>query len=108
MNESICSLFNSGRWNELHRSAFLTVKNHNLENFVSQQLPVKEKIMNRYKNITLEEINRLKNGIIKDTLKRVDIVEIVNYGGIILEVFERFFCHNLVYNLYTEFLTDVF
>ena len=32
MNESIYTLFNSGRWNELNRSAFLTVKYHNPKN----------------------------------------------------------------------------
>ena len=38
----------------------------------------------------------------------VDIVEIVKYGGVILEVYEGFFCHNLEYNPYTEFVTDMF
>ena len=50
----------------------------------------------------------MRNGIIIDTLTSVDIVEIVKYGGIILEVFEGFFCHNLEYNTYTEFVTDMF
>ena len=43
MNESICSLFNIGRWNELNRSAFLTVKYHNPGSLVCsvfQHLPV--------------------------------------------------------------------
>ena len=108
MNDSICTLFNSGRWNELNRSAFLTVKYHNPENLIFQHLPIKEKIENPYKNNRLEEINRLRNGIIIDTLTSVDIVEIVKYGGVILEVFERFFCHNLEYNPYTEVVTDMF
>ena len=42
MNESICTLFNSGRWNELNRSAFLTIKYHNPENLIFQHLPVKK------------------------------------------------------------------
>ena len=42
----------------------------------------------------------MRNGIIIDTLTSVDIVEIVECGGI-LEVFEGFFCHNLEYNPYT-------
>ena len=50
----------------------------------------------------------MRKGIIIDTLTIVDIVEIVKCGGIILEVFERFFCRNLDFNLYTEFVTDVF
>ena len=108
MNESICTLFNSGRWNELNRSAFLTVKYHNPENLIFQHLPIKEKIEKPYKNNRLEEINRMRNGIILDTLLSVDIVEIVKYGFVILEVFEGFFCHNLEYNPYTEFVTDMF
>ena len=108
MSDAVCSLFNSGKWNELNRSAFLTVKNHNPENLVFQHLPIKEKIENSYKNNRLEEINRMKNGRILDTLTSVDIVEIVFYGGMFLEVYEGFFCHNLECNSYTEFVTDMF
>ena len=108
MSDSICSLFNSGRWNQLNRSAFLTIKYHNPENLIFQHLPVKEKIKNPYKNNRLEEINRMRNGIIIDTLTSVDIVEIVKCGGVILEVFEGFFRHNLNFNPYTEFVTDMF
>ena len=108
MNDAICTLFNSGRWNELNRSAFLTIKYHNPENLIFQHLPVKEKINNPYKNNRLEEINRMRNGIIIDTLTSVDIVEIVKYGGEILEVYEGFFCYNLEFNPYTEFVTDMF
>ena len=108
MNDAICTLFNSGRWNELNRSAFLTIKYHNPENLVFQHLPIKEKIENPYKNNRLEEINRMRNGIIIDTLTGVDIVEIVKCGGIILEVYEGFFCYNLEFNPYTEFVTDMF
>ena len=108
MNDSICTLFNSGRWNELNRSAFLTVKYHNPENLIFQHLPIKEKIENPYKKNRLEEIIRMRNGIIIDTLTSIDIVEIVKCGGVILEVYEGFFCHNLEYNLYTEFVTDMF
>ena len=108
MNNAICTLFNSGRWNELNRSAFLTIKYHNPENLIFQHLPLKEKIKNPYKNNRLEEINRMRNGIIIDTLTSVDIGEIVKCGGVILEVFEGFFCHNLNYNPYTEFVTDMF
>ena len=90
MNESICSLLNSGRWNELNKSAFLTVKYHNPENLVFQHLPVREKIKNPYKIIRFEEINRMRNGKL-DILTSVDIVEIVENGGVILEVYEGFF-----------------
>ena len=108
MSDSIWILFNSRRWDELNRSAFLTVKYHNPENLTFQHLPVKEKVKNPYKNNRLEEINRMRNGIIVDTLTSIDIVEIVKCGGVILEVFEGFFCHNLNFNPYTEFVTDMF
>ena len=108
MNDAICTLFNSGKWNQLNRSAFLTIKYHNPENLVFQHLPIKEKINNPYKNNRLEKINRMRNGIIIDTLTSVDIVEIVKYGGDILDIYEGFFCHNLEFNPYTEFVTDMF
>ena len=50
----------------------------------------------------------MRDGVIIDTLTSFDIVEIVEYGGIILEVFEGFFCHNLEYNPYTDLVTDMF
>ena len=108
MNDSFCSLFNSGRWNGLKKSAFLTVKPHNPENLLFQHLPVKEKSKNPYKNNSLEEINEMGSGIIIDTLTCVDFVEKVKSAGVCLEVFEGFFCHNLEYNPYTEFVTDMF
>ena len=101
-------LLNSGKWNQLNRSAFLTIKYHNPENLIFQHLPIKEKIKNPYKNNRFEEINRMRNGIVIDTLTSVDIVEIVKCGGVILEVFEGLFCHNLEYNPYTEFVNDMF
>ena len=108
MSDAVCSLFNNGRWNKLNRSAFLTVKYDNPENSVFQHLPVKEKINNPYKNNRLEEINRMKKGTIIDTLTSVDIVEIVICSGLILEVFEAFFCHNLEYTPYTKIVTAMF
>ena len=65
-------------------------------------------IENPYENNRLEEIDRMRNGIMKDTLTSVDIVEVVNCGGVFLEVYEGFFCHNLEYNPYTDFDTDMF
>ena len=44
MNDAVCKLFSSGRWNELNTSAFLTVKYHNSENLVFQHFLVKEKV----------------------------------------------------------------
>ena len=101
-------MFNSRKWNELKRSAFLTLKYHKPENLVFQHLPVKEKIGNPYKNNRLEEINKMRNGITLDILTSVDIVEKVKGGGVTLEVSEDFFGHDLEYNPYTEFVTDMF
>ena len=108
MSDAVCSLFNSGRLNDLNRSAFLTVEYYNLENLIFQHILVKEKIENPYKNNRLEKINRMRNGILIDTLTSIDIVEIVKCGGVMLEVYESFFGHNLEYNPYTEFVTDMF
>ena len=108
MSDAVCILFKSGRWNELKRCAFLTVKFHNLENLVFRHLRGKEKIENPYKNNRLEEINRMRKGIRIDNLTRVDIVEIVKCADVVLEVYEGFFCQNLEYNPYTEFVTNMF
>ena len=50
----------------------------------------------------------MRNGIIIDTLTSVNIVEIVKCGVVVLKIFEGFFCHNLEFNPYTEFVTDMF
>ena len=50
----------------------------------------------------------MRNGITSDISTSVDIVEIVKCGGVILEVYECFFCHNLEYNPYTDFGTGMF
>ena len=54
LSDAICSFFNSGRWNELKRSAFLTVIYHNPQNLIFEHVSVREKIKNVYKNIRLE------------------------------------------------------
>ena len=83
------------------------MKYHYPENLVFQNLPVKKSKCS-YKNNGEEEINRMRNSKIIDALTSVDVVEIVNCGGNILEVFEGFFCHNVEYNPHTEFVTDMF
>ena len=100
--------YDYGRWNVLNRCVFLTVNYHYPENLVFQNLPVKEKIKKPYKNNRLEELTKTTIGVIIDTLTSVDIVEIVKCGGVLLEVFEGFFCHSLEYDPFTEFATDMF
>ena len=108
MSDAFYSLLNSGRWSHLNKSAVLTVKHHNPENLVFQHLPKKKKINNSFGNNRLEEISRMRNYIIVDTLTSVDIVEIVKCGGIVLEVFLGFFCHNLEFNLFSQIVTETF
>ena len=62
-------------------SAILKIKYYNPKNLIVQHLPVKEK----EKKI---EINRMRNGYIKDHLTSVDIKEIVKIGGKIIEIYE--------------------
>ena len=50
----------------------------------------------------------MRNGIIRDNLTSVDIVETVKCGGIILKVIEGFSCHNLEYKPYKELVTEFF
>ena len=83
------------------------MKYHNFENLVFRNLFLKE-INDPYKNNRLKEINRMGNCIKLDTLTSVDIVETVKRGGINLEVSEGFFCHNLLYKTYADFVTDMF
>ena len=106
-SDAVCSLFNKGRWNDLNRSAFLTIKSHNLENLIFQHLPIKEKF-NKPSKFRFEQFNRMRNGIIVDTLTSVDFVEIIKCRTNILEIFKGFFCFNLEYNPYTEFVTAMF
>ena len=65
MNDAVFEVLNSGRWEELNKSACLTVKHRNPENLILQHIPIREKI---YKNNKLEVTNRSRTGIIIDTL----------------------------------------
>ena len=107
MNDAVCALFKSGRWNEFSKSAFLTIKYHSPESLILQHFPIKEKISISYKNNRLEEINRSRNVDIIVTLNAVDIVEIIKCGGVVLEVYEGFICHNMQNRPYTEFVNDM-
>ena len=51
ISHAVCGLFINGRWNDLNRCAFLTVKYHNPENLVLQHLPVEEKVYTHMKTI---------------------------------------------------------
>ena len=107
MNNAVCELFISGKWHELNRSAFLTVKYHNPENLIFQHIPTREKISSTYENNGLQNTKRSRNGVIIGTLNFADIVETVKGGGFMLEVYEGFFCHDMQYTPYTEIVNDM-
>ena len=107
MNDAVCEIFKSGRWDELNRSAFVTFKYHNPENLIFQHFPIKEKVNNPYKNSSLQAVNRSQNGIIIDTLNSVDIVEIVKCRDVVLEVYEGFFCYHMECNPYIVFVNGM-
>ena len=102
-------MFISGRWDELKGFAFLSIKYHKRENLIFQHVLIKEKVINFFKNNRLEETYCvvIRNGVVIDTLKSFDIVEINKCGSLVLEVLERLFCHNMQYNPYVDFVNDM-
>ena len=62
-------------------SAILKIKYYNPKNLLVQHIAINEK---EKKN----EINRMRNGYIIDTLTSVDIQEIVKTGGKVIEIYE--------------------
>ena len=69
-------------------------------------MSVKEQVFNPIKN-RLEEVNRFRNGYIRQHLTSIDIEKIVKVGGIIIEFFEGFICDNLNYKPFEEFVLDM-
>ena len=108
LNDAVCEKIVSGRWDELGRSAFLTVKYHKPANLIFQHLPVKERIINPYEHDRLEQMNCSRGGIVSDTIEFIDSVEIVNCEGVVLEVYEGFFRYAVQFNPYVDFVNDMF
>ena len=54
-----------------------------------------------------DEIYCSRRGVIIGTLNSVDVVEIVECGGNIWEIYEGFLCHILQYVSYTESLNEM-
>ena len=79
MKKYLVKKFNTGKFKQ--GSATLITKYYNPKNLVVQHPPVKER---EKKN----EINRMRNGFIIDTLTSVDIQEIVRNGGKVIETYE--------------------
>ena len=82
MNKTFVEAFNNQTFNEDgDESAIITIKYYNPPDLIFQPLPIKEKVKRL-------EVNRMRNGYIIDTLTAVDICEIVNIGGKVIEIYE--------------------
>ena len=79
MNNVYVEAFNNQTFNhDGIDSAILRIKYYKPPYDIFQHLPVKEKVKN-------EEVNRMRNGYIIDTLTSVDFWEIVKIGGRVIE-----------------------
>ena len=79
MTEDLVNKYNNQTFTQ--GSAILKIKSYNPKNLSVQHRPVKEK----EKKI---DINRMRNGYIIQTLRSVDIQEIVKIGGRVIEIYE--------------------
>ena len=57
MINAVFEFFIGGNWDELNRSNFLTIKNHNPEKLFFQHILIREKGINTREKIILEEIS---------------------------------------------------
>ena len=82
MNDIYVEAFNNQTFNQDgNESGILRKKYFKPPYLIFQHLPIKEKV----KNV---EINRMRNGFIIDTLTSVDICEIFEIGGVVIEIYE--------------------
>ena len=82
MNDVYVEAFNSLTFNQDNdESAILTIKYYNPPDLILQHLPVKEKVKEN-------EVNRLRNAYIIDTITFVDIQEIIKIGGKVIEIYK--------------------
>ena len=82
MNDVYKKVFNNQTSNQDgDESAILAIKYYNPPDLIFQHLPVREKV----KRV---EVNRIRIGYIIDTLTSVDIQEIVEIGGQVIEIYE--------------------
>ena len=79
MNDELVEKFVNQTFTQV--SAILKIKYYNPKNLIVQHLPIKEK---EKKN----EINRMRNGYITQTLTSVDIQQIVKIGGRVIQIYE--------------------
>ena len=79
LNDELVEKFNNQTFTKI--SAILKVKYYNPKNLIVQHLPFKEKVKK-------QEVNRMRNDYIVQTLTSVDIQEIVKIGGKIIQIYE--------------------
>ena len=92
----LCELLNTCERKKFNKSFFFDVKYHNHENIIFQDMSAEEQIFNVIKH-RCEEVNRFRNGFIRQHLTSVDIEEIVRVGVVIIG-FLKFFCDKIDYN----------
>ena len=81
MSDVYVEAFNNQSFNEDgDESALLTKKYYNPPDLIFQHLPIKEKVKKL-------ELNRMRNGYIIDTLTSVNIQEIVEIGGRVIQIY---------------------
>ena len=79
MNDAFIEKFNTQT--STQRSAILTMKYYNPKDLIVQHLPIKERVRKM-------EINRMRNGYIREVLTSVDVQELVKIGFSVKEVYE--------------------
>ena len=79
MNDELVEKFNNQTFTQ--GSAILKIKYYNPKNLIVQHIPIKE----TEKKI---EINRMRYGYFIDTLTSVDIQEIIEIGGKVIQIYE--------------------
>ena len=100
MNDELVEKFNTGNFTQ--GSAILKIKYYNPKYLIVQHLPVKES----EKKI---EINRMRNGYVVQTLFSVDIQEIVEIGGKVIEFYENvIYRENFTINPFEKVIDKLF
>ena len=102
----LCDLFNTGEWKKLNKSGFFDVKDYNPENIIFQHMSVREQVFNAIRN-SWEEVNRFRNGYIKQDLTSIEIEKIVRVGVIKTSFFEGFIFDEIDYNPFEKLVLDM-
>ena len=80
------------------------MKGLNPQKRIFQSVPIKDKVVNPYKNNIFKEINRSRNCVNSKKLNSANVLEIVKCGSVALEVFGGFIGHNMQFTPYAEFV----